>query len=529
MSPSGAGPVSTLRVLFVEDSEDDVRLIVRQLERAGYRVESHQVETPDRFDTAIENAQWDVVISDHSMPHFSSADALASIKAHGLDCPFIIVSGTIGEDAAVDAMRAGAHDYVLKNNLARLAPAIERERSDAELRRQAREERTARRAIERQLQEAQKMEAVGRLAGGIAHDFNNLLTAILGFSSLALDRLSSTEGRFEIEQVKQAAERAARFTRQLLAFSRQQVMSPRLIDPIDAVTQMMPMLQQLMGEDIQIEMEGHAGIGRVKVDPGQFEQVIMNLAVNARDAMPHGGVIRLRLSRIELEQIDADRLQLPVGAYITLETTDTGTGMDAATRARIFEPFFTTKPPGKGTGLGLSTVYGILQQSGGSIDVESTLDRGSTFRVYLPLAAGAESARPSAVLSRQAVRARGGTVLVAEDEGSIRALIRAVLTNAGFRVLEAASGTEAQAIVQSLDRPIDLLITDVVMPGLVGPDLARSVLSRFPQTPVLYITGYATHASVPAGFLEEGDVLMLKPFLPEQLLAKVFERLDGAV
>ena len=530
MSASGATPASTLRVLFVEDSDDDVRLIVRQLERAGYRVESHQVETPERFDAAIENAQWDVVISDHSMPHFSSADALASIKAHGLDCPFIIVSGTIGEDSAVEAMRAGAHDYVLKNNLARLAPAIERERNDAELRRQARDERTARRAIERQLQEAQKMEAVGRLAGGIAHDFNNLLTAILGFSSLALDRLTSTEGRFEIEQVKQAAERAARFTRQLLAFSRQQVMSPRLIDPVEAVNQMMPMLQQLMGEDVQLQMNGHAGIGRVKVDPGQFEQVIMNLAVNARDAMPHGGVIRLIVSRIDLESADADRLQLGAGAYIVLETTDTGTGMDPATRARIFEPFFTTKPPGQGTGLGLSTVYGILQQSGGSIDVESTLNQGSTFRVYLPLAAGSDVARPSVgQAARQAVRARGGTVLVAEDEGSIRALIRAVLTDAGFRVLEAASGTEAQAIVQSLDRPIDLLITDVVMPGLVGPDLARSVLNRFPHTPVLYITGYATHASVPAGFLEEGDVLMLKPFLPEQLLAKVFERLDGVV
>jgi CheY-like chemotaxis protein len=276
-------------------------------------------------------------------------------------------------------------------------------------------------------------------------------------------------------------------------------------------------------------MNGDAGIGRVKVDPGQFEQVIMNLAVNARDAMPHGGTIRLAVSRTDLDPLDAVRLQLPVGAYITLETMDTGTGMDPVTRARIFEPFFTTKPPGQGTGLGLSTVYGILQQSGGSIDVESTLNHGSTFRVYLPLAAGPDLVRPSAGLARQAGRAHGGIVLVAEDEAAIRALIRAVLTEAGFRVLEAASGTEAQAIVQSLDRPIDLLITDVVMPGLVGPDLARSVLNRFPQTPILYITGYATHASVPAGFLEEGDVLILKPFLPEQLLDKVYERLDGAV
>ena len=527
MSEAESTPATTLRVLFVEDSDDDVRLIVRQLERAGYRVESHQVQTPDGFDAAIENARWDVVISDHSMPHFSSADALAAIKAHGLDWPFIIVSGTIGEEMAVEAMRAGAHDYVLKNNLVRLAPAIERELNDAELRRQARAEREARRAVERQLQEAQKMEAVGRLAGGIAHDFNNLLTAILGFSSLALDRLGSTEGRFEIEQVKQAAERAARFTRQLLAFSRQQVMSPRLVDPIDAVNQMLPMLRQLMGEDVQIEVVGHPGAGRVKVDPGQFEQVIMNLAVNARDAMPHGGTIRIAIGRRDLAAGDDPRLQLAKGPFVIIETTDTGIGMDAATRARIFEPFFTTKPPGKGTGLGLSTVYGILQQSGGGIDVDSTPGRGSTFRVYLPLAAAVDAPRAPATAAAQPGRQRGGTVLVAEDETSIRALIREVLAANGFRVLEAASGTEAKAIVLSLDRPLDLLITDVVMPGLVGPDLARLVLDRFPGTPVLYITGYAAHASVPAGFFQEGDVLILKPFLPEQLLARVHERLDG--
>ena len=523
----GSTSRGTLRVLFVEDSEDDTRLIIRHLERAGYTVEHFRVENHESFETAIVNARWDLVISDHSMPYFSSMDALAAIQSRELDYPFIIVSGTIGEDTAVDAMRAGAHDYVLKGNLARLAPAIERELNDAVLRRRAREEHEVRKTIERQLQHAQKMEAVGRLAGGIAHDFNNLLTAILGFTGLALDRIEQKPNgdvRFELEQVKQAAQRATRFTRQLLAFSRQQVLSPRLIDPTETVAAMVPMLRQLVGEQVSIEASGEPGAGPVRVDPGQFEQVVMNLTVNARDAMPTGGLLRLVTRRVELEDEQAGRLQVQPGAYVALEVSDTGSGMDEATRARIFEPFFTTKPPGQGTGLGLSTVYGILQQSGGSIDVVSAVDQGSTFRVYLPLAASvieqAAAPRPPRLVGELQ-----GTVLIAEDEDSVRALLKAVLTKAGFQVLEAASGTDAAALVAQLPGPIDLLITDVVMPGLIGPDLARVVRERFPQTRILYITGHATHSAISARFMDEDDALLQKPFLPEQLLAKVRERL----
>jgi len=523
---SSATSRGTLRLLFVEDSEDDAALIVRHLERAGYSVEHFRVETRQSFETALENASWDVIISDHSMPRFSSMDALSSIKSRELDYPFIIVSGTIGEVTAVEAMRAGAHDYVLKNNLARLAPAIDRELGDAELRRQAREEREVRKAIERQLQQAQKMEAVGRLAGGIAHDFNNLLTAILGFTGLAIDRHDTTGNvRFELDQVKQAAERAARFTRQLLAFSRQQVLSPRLIDPVETVEGMAPLLRQLLGEDVQFVTDVAPGVGRVKVDPGQFEQVVMNLAVNARDAMPSGGRLRLALTQGELSAADAARLQLPPGPYVRIITTDTGVGMDEATRARIFEPFFTTKPAGQGTGLGLSTVYGILQQSGGGIDVDSVPGSGTTFTVYLPVAA----ALPEPVHPQpRAVRRVGevqGTVFVAEDEEAVRVLVRTVLTGAGFQVLEAASGSEAAEMVEALERPMDLLITDVVMPGMVGPDLARVVSRRFPQARILYLTGYASHTAIPAGFLEDDAALLQKPFVAEQLLARVYERL----
>ena len=524
--PTDRASRGTLRVLFVEDSEDDLILIVRYLERLDYAVEHFRVETRDGFERAIDNAVWDVVISDHSMPHFSSLDALAAIKLRELDRPFIIVSGTIGEEMAVEAMRAGAHDYVLKNNLARLAPAIERELSDAELRKQAREERATRRDIQRQLQQAQKMEAVGRLAGGIAHDFNNLLTAILGFSSLALERLDASGNvRFELEQVRQAAERGARLTRQLLAFSRQQVLAMRLVDPAEAVEAMAPMLRQLLGEDVELHTIATPGAGRIKVDPGQFEQVIMNLAVNARDAMPNGGSLTLETARVDIAAPDALRLQLKPGAYMRIAANDSGMGIDDAVRGRIFEPFFTTKPPGQGTGLGLSTVYGILQQTGGSIDVDSRVGEGSTFNVYLPLAEEKDDVVTAQPRRTRPAAEHHGTVFIAEDDDSVRVLVCRVLMTAGYRVLEARTGTEAAALLETLTDPIDLLITDVVMPGMVGPDLARLALHRFQQTRVLYITGYATPSSIPPQFLQDDDALMQKPFLPEQLLARVQERL----
>jgi CheY-like chemotaxis protein len=251
----------------------------------------------------------------------------------------------------------------------------------------------------------------------------------------------------------------------------------------------------------------------------------MNLAVNARDAMPSGGRLSLAMTQIELAPADAARLQLPAAAYVRLMAADTGIGMDEATRARIFEPFFTTKPAGQGTGLGLSTVYGILQQSGGGIDVNSVPGSGSTFTVYLPVAAETAELAPAQPRPLRRVGELQGTVFVAEDEEAVRVLVRTVLTGAGFQVIEAASGSEAAAMVEALDRPMDLLITDVVMPGMVGPDLARLVSKRFPQARILYLTGYASHSAIPAGFLEDDAALLQKPFVGEQLLAHVYERL----
>jgi CheY-like chemotaxis protein len=287
---------------------------------------------------------------------------------------------------------------------------------------------------------------------------------------------------------------------------------------------MLPMLRQLLGEDVELSVSERAA-GRVRVDPGQFEQVVMNLAVNARDAMPNGGTLRLGTERVALDQTDATRLQVQPGEFIRLTVSDSGLGMDDATRSRIFEPFFTTKPPGEGTGLGLSTVYGILKQSQGGIDVDTAVSKGTTFRVYLPVTQAAADTQPAPRRPPRRVGQLEGTVLVAEDEESVRTLLEHVLTTAGFRVYAAASGTEAGALVNTIDHPIDLLVTDIIMPGMIGPDLSRLVLQKWPQTRVLYITGYATHSAVPAGFMQEDDVLLQKPFLPEQLLAKVQERL----
>jgi signal transduction histidine kinase len=500
MSEAESTPATTLRVLFVEDSDDDVRLIVRQLERAGYRVESHQVQTPDGFDAAIENARWDVVISDHSMPHFSSADALAAIKAHGLDWPFIIVSGTIGEEMAVEAMRAGAHDYVLKNNLVRLAPAIERELNDAELRRQARAEREARRAVERQLQEAQKMEAVGRLAGGIAHDFNNLLTAISGYGELALMKLDGAPAREYVEEMQRASERAAQLTRQLLAFSRRQVLQFEVVDLNAVVADLERMLARLLGVGIELDVRLDASLAPTKADPGQLQQVVLNLALNARDAMPDGGTLAIATAN--------------VGPNVVLTVSDTGEGMDEETLARVFEPFFTTKPAGEGTGLGLATVYGIVKQTGGDVSVRSARGSGTIFEVSLPRSNGAVADRGDADVP-EAEEAEA-TLLLVEDEDVVRRLAAEMLRGAGYRVLEASNGTEAMAIAR--EEEIDVLLSDVVMAGMSGPQVAQELRRNRPELRVLFMSGYTADAIASHGDLPANTSFLPKPFTRAALL-----------
>ena len=519
-------PPTSLRVLFVEDSADDVELIRLELVRFGFQVEPHVAETRAEFLAAIKSCSPDIVLSDHSMKGFSSTDALHLLRDHDSDIPFIIVSGTIGEDSAVEAMRAGAHDYVLKRNLRRLGPAVERELRESANRRMQRSTQAALQASEHRLRHAQRMEAVGRLAGGIAHDFNNLLTVILGFSEFLIAELPvDTPTHRDASEIRMAAQHAARLTRQLLAFSRQQVLERRVIDLVGAVS-------EYAVDDRAAHRRGRSVSFRhaeppqlVLMDPGQFEQIVMNLVINARDAMPGGGRLEMCLDRAGVDVLQGEELEIEPGQYVVLSVSDTGEGIDAQTLEHIFEPFFTTKAPGHGTGLGLSTVFGIVHQYGGAIDVQSVVKRGTTFRVYLPLSAqSAADSEPKAVDT--AIRELPSTILLAEDEQGVRAFLEIALTRAGHRVIATPSGTDAIEVAARIAEPIDLLIADVVMPGMLGPEVADRLKQRHPNMQTLFLSGYSTHSALPESVITDPGAFLQKPFTIDALLSRVRERLS---
>jgi len=385
---------------------------------------------------------------------------------------------------------------------------------------------TTQRQLEAQLAQAQKMEAIGRLAGGVAHDFNNLLTVILSYSDLLLEDLPAGSGpRDDIGQIRKAAQGASELTRQLLAFSRQQVLQPKVVDLNAAVTGIERLLGRVLREDIQLRCTLADDAGAVRVDPGQLEQVLMNLAVNARDAMPQGGQLTIETGNVDLDEayMQAHPMAAP-GRYVMLAVTDTGMGMDAATQARIFEPFFTTKDVGKGTGLGLATVQGIVQQSGGFIWVYSEPNHGTCFKIYLPRV----DEPVSAAASESVERTRGTeTVLVVEDVAAVRAVICKMLERYGYRVLDAADGEAAVRVADASGEHIHLLLTDVVMPNINGRDLAALFAKTRPTTKVLFMSGYTDDAIVRHGILEEGIAYLQKPFTPQSLARKVRGVLDA--
>ena len=387
---------------------------------------------------------------------------------------------------------------------------------------------TERKRLEQQLRQAQKMEAVGRLAGGVAHDFNNLLTIISGYGGLLLEHPGIIEPlRGYVNEIRDASGRAASLTRQLLAFSRQQVLAPRVLGLNAVVANIEKMLKRLIGEDIDLVTILGESLWPVKADPGQLEQVLLNLAVNARDAMPNGGVLTIETANVEMDSTSAQtHFPLSPGPYVLLAFNDTGIGMDAETQARIFDPFFTTKEKGKGTGLGLAMVYGIVKQSGGYIWVYSEVGKGTTFKIYLPRT---EDEVDESGPGQSGFKAQQGTetLLLVEDEEAVRALVRNILKQKGYRVLEASRGDEALELAEQYWGPIDLLVTDVVMPQMSGRELARRLADLHPQIKVLYISGYADNAVWYQGGLNSGGAFLQKPFSPEALAHKVREALGS--
>ncbi len=766
-NPAHGNDGEELRVLLVEDSPIDAKLILHELRHTARPITHERVEDAAAMRAALAKGGWHLIISDWSLPRFSALAALDVQKSMASDLPFIIVSGALGEAAAVDAMRAGAHDYVLKDNLVRLVPAVERELRDAGERHerrvqearfralieksqdgvaladtdgvffylspsakrilgftdeskggdgwrlqssvhpldrarvdgmwaslvtdpdrsvtiefrvvhadgaarwiegtatnlsadpavraivgnfrditdrkysfqklQASEARfarlaesgiigivvsdlvgnvldvnqaalqmvgytqdevfrtaglwakmtppewssadmvavkqlaergsaepwekelfhkdgtrvpvllgvamidqdqsitvladlTARKQAERalrnsedQLRQAQKMEAIGRLAGGIAHDFNNLLSTILSYSEILIEDLQHDDPiRADLESINEAGKRAASLTRQLLMFSRQQVVEQRVVDLNTLLTDMDKLLRRLLGEDVKLVSQHARALGKVKIDPSQIEQVVMNLVVNARDAMPTGGQLTIATDNIDIDAAYASKhLGMITGRHVIIRVTDTGTGMDAATQARVFEPFFTTKELGQGTGLGLSTVFGIVKQSGGYVAVQSEPGKGSMFTVYLP-----RTEEPLDALRHviEPVSLSGSeTILVVEDEEQVRAVAIGILERKGYQVMAAHDAAEAMLMADRFEGTIHLLLTDVVMPHMSGPELAKRISRTRPEMKLLCMSGYTDDAVVRHGVLDSTIAFLQKPLTPESLTRRVRE------
>ncbi len=637
-----------LRILHLEDSAADATLVQALLEQEGLASEILRVDSREAFVQALQAWEFDLILSDNTLPAFDGLAALALAQARRPDVPFIFVSGTLGEEVAVESLKRGAADYILKERPARLVAAITRavEESKARAERRRIEEAlreaqerlrgiyesskdaigyttldgrlldvnhafvrltgwpreellgipslqlaapdhrgvmaetwarvlrtgnpaeydmdllrrdgsrvpvsltvfavmdqggrpvgvamiikdmTERKQLEAQLRHAQKMEAIGQLAGGIAHDFNNLLTVINGYSELLLALLPAEEAwRNPVEEIKKAGTRAAALTRQLLAFSRKQVLEPRVLDLNALIAQMGQMLRRLVREDITIVTQLDPALGRVKADPGQIEQVLMNLVVNARDAMPQGGQLTITTGNADPDSLPAgSRATAPPGPSVTLAVRDTGCGMDEATLARIFEPFFTTKGPGLGTGLGLSTVHGIVKQHGGAIAVESRPGQGTTFTLYLPRVAEEPAQGPEPPAPSPDVPRGSETILVVEDEAMVRDLVTTILRHGGYTVLAARDSAEALRLCHEHRGSLHLLLSDVVLPGMRAQDLSRQAAALRPGLKVLYLSGYQEDAAVHPEVADAGLACLRKPFTQEELARKVRAVLDA--
>jgi two-component system cell cycle sensor histidine kinase/response regulator CckA len=634
-----------IRLLLIEDSEDDAVLVVNRLRRTGLRVDCERVETADAMCAAMERRTPDIVISDNGMPTFDAEAALRLLHDSGLDVPFIVVSGQIGEETATALMRAGAHDFVLKDKLARLGPAVQRELREARDRQERRRTEAAlrtseerfrlvaenlqdvlfrfrpgpspvleyispaivtmtgltpdelyeqpellfttvvpedrdgmrrswqsppgspltlslsrpdgtracaeqrlvavydddgvpaavegllrditaqveaaeqRRELERQLHQAERLDSLGQLADGIAHDFNNLLGVISGYTSFVLDELGPDHPcRPDLENIDDAARRAAALTRQLLIFSRLQPSQPEVVDLNAVVGQIERLLRRTIGEDIRFTIDVEPDLGVVTIDPSRLEQIIMNLVVNARAAMPEGGDLVIRTASVDRLPPTAIGARAAAERYVCLAVADTGCGMDEEVQRRAFEPFFTTRGTGQGSGLGLATVYGAVQEASGAIALDSAPGAGTRITVYLPAAdRPAPAAAPDSVTG-EAARGHGERILVVEDDDDIRTITRRVLTRGGYEVSDAATREEALRLVHDGTLAFDLLLSDVIMPGMPVLEFIRTVVAARPSIHIVFMSGYTADSD---RRLPEGVPIVNKPFTARTLLHQI--------
>lgn len=517
---AGFPPTRNIRVLMLEDRSSDAELILHELRRSGFAPEFHRVDNEADF-VALLDPAIDIILADYSLPQFDGMKALRRLQERTLDIPFIIITGSLGDERAAQCIKRGVCDYLLKDRLERLGLAVSNALEERRL-------RAERKHLDEQLRQAQKMEAIGQLAGGIAHDFNNVLTVINGHVGLLLDGEAFSPDVVEsLKQVYMAGERAASLTRQLLFFSRKRPIERQAFDLNAIIEEITLLLRRLIGEQINLELQLAPEVVAIEGDISMMEQILMNLVVNARDAMTAGKIV-VASQPVELtaEDVRGNAAARP-GRFVCLSVQDTGCGIAPELLPRIFEPFFTTKDVGKGTGLGLATIFGIVQQHQGWVEVASTLGVGTTFKVFLPVAGPEAPPVAQAEIAEAAMRGGRETILVVEDETSVREFTVAVLQPYGYRVLQAKSGADALAVWQRHSSRINLLLTDMVMlDDMSGPELATRLQAEKPGLAVIFTSGYSEEmigqvfgARIVARFVH-------KPYQPRVLAKAVREILD---
>ena len=510
-----------LHILHLEDSPEDAALVQSVLKQGGITCSITQVQTRAEFLAALKRGNVDLILSDFSLPGFDGLAALEATRAHWPSLPFIIVSGTAGEEEAIKSLKHCATDYVEKDHLYRLVPEVQRAMQEVE-------DRAERRKLEEQFIQSQKMEVVGQLAGGVAHDFNNILAVIIGYADLMLQQLGPDQPLHKYAcEIQHAVERATKLTRQLLIFSRKQTVQPVVLDPNEVLKNLDKMLRKLIDESVEMHFVLDNPIGRIKADSGYVGQVLMNLVINARDAMPGGGKLTIETHNVSLAEAYAyAHPNLIPGDYVMLAVSDTGSGMTDEVKKHLFEQFYTTKPKGKGTGLGLTTCQTIINQCGGHIGVYSEVGKGTTFKVYFPRVEQLPQVATASAATGPLPRGTE-TLLVVEDEPALRLLAQSVLAGQGYEVLLATNGQDGLRVAREhKGSPIRLAVTDVIMPQMDGKMMADWLKATYPELKILFTSGYTDDALAHHGVLDPGGAFLSKPYTPATLTRKVRELLD---